>query len=140
MHVIGAVRAGDLICSAAADRDRRRLSERGGRCDGRAEPGLYIASWNPDTRASADTTGQLVSAAGGVISGAVTGRLTKRGQQIFKLDRFQIDPVFEGSTLSTFRTTIGKQITQDLAVTSSISLDSKNLKSSETWYPHNSSS
>ena len=86
--------------------------------------GLILSGSPPDTRATADTTGQLVSAAGGVISGAVTGGLTRRTQQLFRLDRFQIDPVFEGSTLSTFRTTIGKQITQDLAVTSSIALDS----------------
>ncbi len=86
--------------------------------------GLVLSGAPPDTRASADTTGQLVSAAGGVISGAVTGGLTRRTQQIFRLDRFQIDPVFEGSTLSTFRTTIGKQITQDLSVTSSIAIDS----------------
>jgi len=86
--------------------------------------GLILSGSPPDTRAQADTTGQLVSAAGGVISGAVTGGLTRRTQQLFRLDRFQIDPVFEGSNLSTFRTTIGKQITQDLAVTSSIALDS----------------
>jgi len=82
--------------------------------------GLILSGSPPDTRQAADTTGQLVSAAGGVISGAVTGGITRRTQQLFRLDRFQIDPVFEGSNLSTFRTTIGKQITQDLAVTSSI--------------------
>jgi translocation and assembly module TamB len=86
--------------------------------------GLILSGSPPDTRQAADTTGQLVSAAGGVISGAVTGGITRRTQQLFRLDRFQIDPVFEGSNLSTFRTTIGKQITQDLAVTSSIALDS----------------
>ena len=86
--------------------------------------GLILSGVPPDTRASVDTQGQLVSAAGGVISGAVTGGLTRRTQQLFRLDRFQIDPVFEGSNLSTFRTTIGKQITQDLSVTSSIALDS----------------
>jgi translocation and assembly module TamB len=86
--------------------------------------GLILSGSPPDTRATADTTGQLVSAAGGVISGAVTGGITRRTQQLFRLDRFQIDPVFEGSNLSTFRTTIGKQITPDLAVTSSIALDS----------------
>ena len=86
--------------------------------------GLILSGAPPDTRTTADTTGQLVSAAGGVISGAVTGGITRRTQQLFRLDRFQIDPVFEGSNLSTFRTTIGKQITQDLAVTSSIALDS----------------
>ncbi|HEY3202524.1 MAG TPA: translocation/assembly module TamB domain-containing protein [Thermoanaerobaculia bacterium] len=86
--------------------------------------GLVLSGVPPDTRAQSDTAGQLVSAAGGVVSGAVTGGLTRRTQRIFRLDRFQIDPVFEGSTLSTFRTTIGKQITPDLAVTSSVAIDS----------------
>jgi translocation and assembly module TamB len=86
--------------------------------------GLILSGVPPDTRASVDTSGQLVSAAGGVISGAVTSPLTRGTARLFKLDRFQIDPVFQGSTLSTFRTTIGKQITQDLSVTSSIAIDS----------------
>ena len=85
---------------------------------------LVLSGAPPDTRNPTDTSNQLVSAAGGVITGAVTGGITRQTQRIFKLDRFQIDPVFEGSTLTTFRTTIGKQITQDLAVTSSIALDS----------------
>ena len=54
----------------------------------------------------------------------MTSPLTRGTARLFKLDRFQIDPVFQGSTLSTFRTTIGKQITQDLSVTSSIAIDS----------------
>jgi len=86
--------------------------------------GLILSGVPPDTRSTVDTTGQLVSAAGGVISGAVTSPLTRGTARLFKLDRFQIDPVFQGSTLSTFRTTIGKQITQDLSVTSSIAIDS----------------
>jgi translocation and assembly module TamB len=86
--------------------------------------GLILSGVPPDTRASVDTSSQLVSAAGGVLTGAVTGGITRQTQKFFKLDRFQIDPVFEGSTLSTFRTTIGKQITQDLSVSSSISVDS----------------
>jgi translocation and assembly module TamB len=85
---------------------------------------LVLSGTPPDTRAEARTTDQLVSAAGGIVSGAVTGGLTRGTRQLFKLDRFQIDPVFEGSSLTTFRTTIGKQITQDLVVTSSIALDS----------------
>jgi len=85
--------------------------------------GLVLTGNAPDTRAQTDTAGQLVSAAGGVISGAVTSGITKRGQRLFRLDRFQIDPVFTGSTLTTFRSTIGKQITPDLSVTSSIALD-----------------
>jgi translocation and assembly module TamB len=86
--------------------------------------GLVLSGSPPDTRNPTAGSSQLVSAAGGVISGAVTGGFTRRTQRIFKLDRFQIDPVFEGSTLTTFRTTIGKQITQDLSVTSTIAVDS----------------
>ncbi|MGH9318226.1 MAG: translocation/assembly module TamB domain-containing protein [Thermoanaerobaculia bacterium] len=86
--------------------------------------GLILTGTAPDTRAQTDTASQLVSAAGGVVTGAVTGGITKPTQRLFKLDRFQIDPVFNGSTLTTFRSTIGKQITQDLSVTSSIAIDS----------------
>jgi translocation and assembly module TamB len=86
--------------------------------------GLVLSGTPPDTRREDRTTDQLVSAAGGIVTGAVTGGLTRGTRQLFKLDRFQIDPVFEGSNLTTFRTTIGKQITQDLVVTSSIALDS----------------
>ena len=86
--------------------------------------GLVLSGTPPDTRNPTAGSSQLVSAAGGVISGAVTGGFTRQTQRIFRLDRFQIDPVFEGSTLTTFRTTIGKQITQDLSVTSSISVES----------------
>jgi hypothetical protein len=86
--------------------------------------GLVLSGTPPDTRRQEQTSDQLVSAAGGIVTGAVTGGLTRGTRQLFKLDRFQIDPVFEGSNLTTFRTTIGKQITQDLVVTSSIALDS----------------
>jgi translocation and assembly module TamB len=86
--------------------------------------GLVLSGTPPDTRNPTQTSSQIVSAAGGIVSGAVTSPLTRRTQRIFKLDRFQIDPVFEGSSLTTFRTTIGKQITQDLLVTSSIAVDS----------------
>ena len=86
--------------------------------------GLILSGTAPDTRAQADTTSQLVSAAGGAISGAVTGGIQKETQKLFKLDRFQIDPVFTGGQLTTVRSTIGKQITQDLSVTTSIALDS----------------
>ncbi|MEP6993114.1 MAG: translocation/assembly module TamB domain-containing protein [Acidobacteriota bacterium] len=86
--------------------------------------GLVLSGSPPDTRNPTEGSSQMVSAAGGILSGAVTGGFTRRTQRIFKLDRFQIDPVFEGSTLATFRTTIGKQITQELSVTSSIAVDS----------------
>ena len=86
--------------------------------------GLLLTGTAPDTRVQADTTNQLVSAAGGAISGAVTGGIRKETQRLFMLDRFQIDPVFSGGQLTTVRSTIGKQVTQDLSVTTSIALDS----------------
>ena len=86
--------------------------------------GLLLTGTAPDSRVQADTTSQLVSAAGGAISGAVTGGIQRQTQRLFKLDRFQIDPVFSGGQLTTVRSTIGKQITQDLSVTTSIALDS----------------
>ncbi|HEY1434807.1 MAG TPA: translocation/assembly module TamB domain-containing protein, partial [Thermoanaerobaculia bacterium] len=86
--------------------------------------GLLLSGSPPDTRNPTDTANQLVSAAGGAVAGAVTGGLRDETRRIFKLDRFQIDPVFTGSQITTVRSTIGKQITQDLSVTSSIALDS----------------
>ncbi len=86
--------------------------------------GLLLSGSPPDTRYPTDTANQLVSAAGGAVAGAVTGGLRAETRRIFKLDRFQIEPVFTGSQITTVRSTIGKQITQDLAVTSSIALDS----------------
>ena len=86
--------------------------------------GLLLSGSPPDTRNPTDTANQLVSAAGGAVAGAVTSGVREQTRRLFKLDRFQIDPVFTGSQITTVRSTIGKQITQDLSVTSSIALDS----------------
>jgi hypothetical protein len=86
--------------------------------------GLLLTGTAPDSRQPTDTANQLVSAAGGAISGAVTGGIQKQTGNLFKLDRFQIEPVFTGGQLTTVRSTLGKQITQDLSVTTSIALDS----------------
>ena len=86
--------------------------------------GLLLSGSPPDTRNPTDTASQLVSAAGGAVAGAATAPLRTQTKRLFKLDRFQIEPVFTGSQITTVRSTIGKQITQDLAVTSSIALDS----------------
>jgi hypothetical protein len=85
---------------------------------------LVLTGTPPDTREEIDTSSQLVSAAGGALAGAVTGGLQKKTRQLFGLDRFQIEPVFTSGQLTTVRSTIGKRITQDLTVTSSIALDS----------------
>jgi hypothetical protein len=86
--------------------------------------GLLLSGTPPDTRNPTDTSSQLVSAAGGAVAGAATAPLREQTRRLFKLDRFQIDPVFTGSQITTVRGTIGKQVTQDLSVTSSIALDS----------------
>ncbi|HYR46861.1 MAG TPA: translocation/assembly module TamB domain-containing protein, partial [Thermoanaerobaculia bacterium] len=87
--------------------------------------GLLLTGSEPGARATTDTSGQIVSAAGGIVAGAVTSPLTRRTQRFFKLDRFEIDPVFSGTQGQTVdvRSTVGKQITPNLLVTYSQSFD-----------------
>ncbi len=86
--------------------------------------GLLLTGAAPNARATTDTTGQIVSAAGGLVAGAATGVLTRPTQRLFKLDRFEIDPIFTGSGPVDVRSTVGKQITPNLLVTYSQSFDS----------------
>jgi len=86
--------------------------------------GLLLTGAAPGARGAGDTTEGIVSAAGGIVAGAVTGGLTRGTQRLFRLDRFQIDPVFSGSQLTDIRSTVGKQITPELSVTYSQSLNS----------------
>jgi hypothetical protein len=86
--------------------------------------GLLLTGAEPGQRTASDTTQSLVSAAGGIVAGAVSGGLTRGTQRLFRLDRFQIDPVFSGSQLTDIRSTVGKQITPELLVTYSQSLNS----------------
>lgn len=87
--------------------------------------GLLLTGTEPGARTTTDTSGQIVSAAGGIVAGAVTSPLTRRTQRFFKLDRFEIDPVFSGTQSQTVdvRSTVGKQITPNLLVTYSQSFD-----------------
>lgn len=86
--------------------------------------GLLLTGAEPNRRATTDTTQSLVSAASGIVAGALAGGVTRPTQRLFRLDRFQIDPVFTGSQLTDIRSTVGKQITPDLLVTYSQSLNS----------------
>jgi len=86
--------------------------------------GLLLTGTAPGARATTDTGGSIVSAAGGIVAGAATGVLTRPTQRLFKLDRFEIDPVFTGSGPVDVRSTVGKQITPNLLVTYSQSFDS----------------
>ncbi len=73
------------------------------------------------TRGSGSTT-TVASAASSIVADVVTSPISKGGQKLFKLDRFEIEPVFSGSQVSV-RSTVGKQITPNLLVTYSQSLD-----------------
>ncbi|HKF43693.1 MAG TPA: translocation/assembly module TamB domain-containing protein [Thermoanaerobaculia bacterium] len=73
----------------------------------------------------ASTTGNqnLASTAGNIAGSAATSFVTRPTQRLFKLDRFQIDPVFSASGPVDVRSTVGKQITPNLLVTYSQSFD-----------------
>ena len=87
--------------------------------------GLLLTGAEPNQRGTgAGASEGVVSAASGIVAGAVTGGLARGTQRLFRLDRFQIDPVFTGSQLTDIRSTVGKQITPDLSVTYSQSLNS----------------
>ncbi|HYK43021.1 MAG TPA: translocation/assembly module TamB domain-containing protein [Thermoanaerobaculia bacterium] len=76
------------------------------------------------TRTTTDTTSEsIVSAGASLAAGAAASTITRPTQRLFKLDRFQIDPVFTGGQLSEIRSTLGKQIAPNLFVTYSQSLD-----------------
>jgi translocation and assembly module TamB len=77
----------------------------------------------PGTVANPSTGGTtLASAAGGVVADVLTSPFSKGTQKLFKLDRFEIEPVFSGNQVDV-RSTVGKQITPNLLVTYSQSLD-----------------
>lgn len=82
---------------------------------------LLLTGASPEGRAESETTG-IVSAASGIVAGVATGVLTRQGQRLFRLDRFEIDPVFSGSQPTDLRTTVGKQITPNLSILYSQSL------------------
>ena len=83
--------------------------------------GLLLTGTAPNAPATGGTS--IVSTAGGLVAGAATGLVTRPTQRLFKLDRFEIDPVFTGSGPVDVRSTVGKQITPNLLVTYSQSFD-----------------
>lgn len=90
--------------------------------------GLLLTGSTPNARPATDATGSIVSAGAGIAAGAAVGALTRPTQRLFKLDRFEIDPVFTGAgQLSDVRSTVGKQITPNLLVTYSQSFDTSKL-------------
>ena len=90
--------------------------------------GLLLTGTAPSGRTESDTSSSIVSVGAGIAAGAATGYITKPTQKLFKLDRFEIDPVFTGAgQLSDVRSTVGKQITPNLLVTYSQSFDTSKL-------------
>lgn len=87
--------------------------------------GLLLTGSAPATRpGTTDTTSEsIVSAGGSILASAAASTLTRPTQRLFKLDRFEIDPVFTGGQLSDVRSTVGKQIGPNLLVTTSQSFD-----------------
>ncbi len=87
---------------------------------------LLLTGSAPTSRqtASTDTTSEsIVSAGASIAAGAAASTITRPTQRLFKLDRFEIDPVFSGGQLSDIRSTIGKQIAPNVLATYSQSLD-----------------
>jgi TamB, inner membrane protein subunit of TAM complex len=83
--------------------------------------GLLVTGSLPETGATAATPGSTVTS---TVSGILLGSATESvGRRLFRLDKFQIDPVFVGSTFAGAQITVGKQITRDLSVTYSRSTE-----------------
>jgi len=75
-------------------------------------------SRNPEQR--------ITTATEKTITSLTLDEVNRRGKQLFGLDRFTIDPVFNENQLDTARITIGKKISKDLTVTYTYSPQSKN--------------
>jgi translocation and assembly module TamB len=85
---------------------------------------LLLTGTAPSSRPESDTASSIVSVGAGIAAGAATGVLTRPTQKFFKLERFEIDPIFTGAgQLSDVRSTVGKQVTPNLLVTYSQSFD-----------------
>lgn len=86
---------------------------------------LLLTGTNPNQRTTTTdaTSESIVSAGASLAAGAAASTLTRPTQRLFKLDRFEIDPVFAGGQLSEVRSTLGKRIGPNLSVTYSQSLD-----------------
>ena len=82
--------------------------------------GMLLSGTQPTSAGPGTTT--VASAAGGVVADIFTAPIAKGTQKLFKLDRFEIEPVFSGNQVDV-RSTVGKQITPNVLVTYSQSLD-----------------
>jgi translocation and assembly module TamB len=78
---------------------------------------LLLTGAAPGSSTTTDVSGTLASTAGSIVGSAATGVLTRPAQKLFRLERFQIDPVFTSSGLAGATTTVGKQISPNWSVT-----------------------
>jgi len=82
--------------------------------------GMLLSGTTPSASPAGTTT--IASAAGSVVADVVTAPISRGTQKLFRLDRFEIEPVFSGNQVDV-RSTVGKQITPNVLVTYSQSLD-----------------
>lgn len=78
---------------------------------------LLLTGTRPGPAPAAELSGVLASTAGSIVGSAATGVVTRPAQKLFKLERFQIDPIFTASGLAGATTTVGKQISPNWSVT-----------------------
>ena len=77
---------------------------------------------------STSTSTTIAQAAGSILSDVLTSPISKGTQKLFKLDRFEVEPVFSGNQVDV-RSTVGKQITPNVLVTYFQSLDTSFTRS-----------
>ncbi|HTO88234.1 MAG TPA: translocation/assembly module TamB domain-containing protein [Thermoanaerobaculia bacterium] len=89
---------------------------------------LLLTGSRPSQGPTQEVSATLASTAGSIVGGAATGVLTRPAQKLFKLERFEIEPIFTASGLSGATTTVGKQINPNWSVTYSQPLFEAGIK------------
>ncbi len=77
---------------------------------------LLLTGTRPGPGSTPELSATLASTAGGLVGSAATSVFTRPAQKLFRLERFQIEPIFTSSGLSGATTTVGKQISPNWSV------------------------
>ncbi|HEY7575339.1 MAG TPA: translocation/assembly module TamB domain-containing protein [Thermoanaerobaculia bacterium] len=77
---------------------------------------LLLTGTRPGPGNTPELSATLASTAGGIVGSAATSVFTRPAQKLFKLERFQIEPIFTSSGLAGATTTVGKQISPNWSV------------------------
>ncbi|MGH9368386.1 MAG: translocation/assembly module TamB domain-containing protein [Thermoanaerobaculia bacterium] len=77
---------------------------------------LLLTGTRPGPGPAPELSATLASTAGGLVGSAATGVFTRPAQKLFKLERFQIEPIFTSRGLAGATTTVGKQISPNWSV------------------------